>query len=70
MNCRDTVAARSAQKFPVGTLLASMLTQKAVSNRELLCGHEWNFERIEMLGSHRQANQSAAYCAMKLMTCG
>src|SRR6266436_8416035 len=29
-------------------------------SRAVVRDHEWNFERIEMLGCHRQANQSAA----------
>jgi hypothetical protein len=37
-----------------------MLTQNAVSNRELLFDHQWNLEFVEPLGGHREANQTTA----------
>src|SRR5438552_12794181 len=35
-------------------------TKSGFKSRTVVRDHEWNFERVEMLGCHRQANQSAA----------
>src|SRR5882724_13385649 len=62
MNCREhgggAIGGRNSRG---GTLLRLDADAKSgLKSRTVVRDHEWNFERIEMLGCHRQANQSAA----------
>ena len=66
VNCGEHGGRDRRPKFPWCTLLRLDADTKAVQIASCVQEHEWNFERIEMLGCHRQQTSPRPYCAMKI----